>query len=488
MKKKRKTKSIYESAITFENLYSMWKIIKKTCKNKKAVFYFSLNLNTNLNSLYYRLKNKLYNPSKYHTFIIFEPKARLVMSQTISDKIINHFVANFYLLPYLESKLIDANVATRKEKGSKYAHNLIKKYLRKIIVNEQPSKIYCLKLDISKYFYSIDHELLLKAVEKYIYDQDVLNLIKIIISETNKDYINKAISYYNSTFEIDIPYYLNNKGLSIGAMSSQFLAIFYLNDLDHYIKEKLKCKYYIRYMDDFIIFDTDKNKLNKIWKVITKQLQKLKLVENKKSNIYSVNQGFNFLGYNYKVINNKLFVTCSKKTLIKIKKKLKKLSKNNQIKFTKTFASYYGYLKDIYKIGDVSFKMKLIEKYAALKKQYPHFLIILKEGIFYKTFYDDAKILWFLFDYKYQKDSVSFGNNPYDKVIMKLNKLDINYMIINKGQEILKCQKDDETYLSYLTLATKSLHEEKLIEKLKKILNNNPNLYQKINSIFDEFL
>ena len=190
--------------------------------------------------------------------MIFEPKPRLVMSQSITDKIVNHFVANYYLIPYMESSLIDANVATRIEKGSGYAMKLIKKYYNKMLINEKGKEIYCLKIDISKYFYTIDHNILLNQVEKKIIDKDVLNLIKVIISETNKDYINKSIDYYNEKFNTNIPQYKNNKGLSIGAMTSQFLAIFYLNDLDHYIKEELKCKYYVRYMDDFLILDTNK--------------------------------------------------------------------------------------------------------------------------------------------------------------------------------------------------------------------------------------
>ena len=118
MKKIKKTKSIYDEAITFDNIYAMWKIIKRTCKNRREVYTFSLNVNTNIMNIYNVLKSKTYPPGKYRTFMIFEPKARLVMSQSIFDKIINHFVANYYLIPCLESSLIDANVATRKENGS----------------------------------------------------------------------------------------------------------------------------------------------------------------------------------------------------------------------------------------------------------------------------------------------------------------------------------------------------------------------------------
>lgn len=128
MKKKRKSKNIYDKYIALENLYNMWSIIRRICKNKMEVYYFSLNLNTNIMNIYNMLKNKTYKPSRYKTFMIFEPKPRLVMSQTVTDKLVNHFVANYYLIPFLDHSLIDANVATRKYKGSSYAMNLLIKY------------------------------------------------------------------------------------------------------------------------------------------------------------------------------------------------------------------------------------------------------------------------------------------------------------------------------------------------------------------------
>ena len=422
MKNLRKNNIKYDDPITHENILYMWKIIKKTCKNKKAIFHFSLNLNTNINYIYYVLKNKCYQPSQYRAFMIFEPKARLVMSQTIIDKIINHFVANFYLIPILENSLIDTNVATRKGKGSSYAMNKLKIYFNKLLIHSPEKEIYCLKLDISKYFYTIDHEILINNLKKRIIDEDIIHLIHIIISETNKEYINETINQYKDKYQISIPYYKKNKGLSIGAMSSQFLAIFYLNELDHYIKEKLKCKYYIRYMDDFLILDNDKEKLKVVWKEIENELKKLKLELNNKTNIYKASQGFSFLGYTYRVVNDKLRISCYKKTYLRIQKKLLFLKDKYPMQYRKSLASYYGYFQNNLLKERESFKMKLIEKSQLFKKQYPNHIIIMQEGIFYKTFYEDALIIWYLFDYKCVKDTVSFGATPYDKVLAKLNR------------------------------------------------------------------
>ncbi len=491
MKNRRKSKNIYYDVITYDRLYEMWLIVQKTCKDKKALFLFSLNLNTNLLNLFSSLKDKTYCPSYYKTFMIFEPKPRLVMSQAIRDKIVNHFVTNYYLIPYLESKLIDTNVATRRGKGSGYANLLLKRYFHTLLTKYPDREIYCLKIDISKYFYSIDHDILIEKVKRYISDLEVIELLKLLIGQTNQEYINQNIEYYNQKYHTDIPYYKNKKGLSIGAMASQFFAIFYLNDLDHFIKETLKCKYYIRYMDDFLILDVDKEKLKYCFKAIRYELEKLKLHDNKKSNLYRASCGFVFLGYRYKVENNKLKISLYKKTLKKIRRRLTYLYETDRILYMRSSASYYGYFKVLGKKEKREFIMKLVEKYHVLKEKYPSEIILLKEGIFYKTFYDDAKILWYLFDYKYVGDCVSFGITPYDKVILKLQKLGIGFVVIDKDNEVFRIKKEKEDYSAYLSLALRSFKKDaikqEILEKVKRVLDSTDQ-YEKLNKVLDEWV
>ena len=386
---KKRVNNIYDNYLTIENLYKMWDIVKVTCKNKKEIFYFSLNLNTNIMEIYNELKNRSYKPDMFKCFMIFEPKARLVMSQTIRDKIVNHFITNYYLIPFLESKLIDSNVATRINKGSKYANILLRQYFNKILVNNKDKEIYCLKIDVSKYFYSINHEVLINMLEKYVADSDVINLIYMIIKETNKQYVNDNILLFNRLYKTEIPLYINDKGLSIGAMSSQFLAIFFLNDIDHFIKENLRCKYYVRYMDDLIILDTDKNKLKKILKILCNELNNIDLNINKKSNIYRCSVGFNFIGFKYKVEKNKLVVSYNNKTYYRIRRRLKKLKKKDCIKYKKSLASYNGYFKQLkIDVREVEYKLNTIDVYNGFKNKYKNCLVIVKSGIFCKCQYE----------------------------------------------------------------------------------------------------
>ena len=428
---------MYFKEVTYDNVRSMWNIVRRTCKNKRAILRYTINQNTMNYILYQKLLNCDYKPLPFRLFLIFEPKERLVMSQAISDKIINHFVDNYYLIPYLDKKLIDSNVATRKGKGSKYADKLMNDYINKIRQKEPNKEIFVLKVDVSKYFYTISHDILMKKLESEISDDNVLKIIKTIIDETDKPYINDTINRLNKKHNTSIPLYKKGVGLSIGAMTSQFLAIFYLNDLDHYIKEKLHCKYYIRYMDDFIIIDTNRKKLQEIWKLIEIELKKLELSMNPKSSIISLNTGITFLGYKYKIINNRYKVTYRKKTIKKIRKKLDLLKKYDLVKYYKSYSSYYGYLIKI-KYYRRKFTMNTIEKYKYFKVKYPKSIVFIGEKSYYKLYDNDAKIISNLFDYKINNSMVTIriidSSNIYDKLV----DLQLKFLIIENDLSIIK--------------------------------------------------
>ncbi len=248
-------------------------------------------------------------------------------------------------------------------------------------------------------------------------------------------------------------------------MTSQFLAIFFLNDLDHYIKEELRCKYYIRYMDDFIIIDIDKNRLKEVWKLIEKELNNLKLNINPKSTITSLNTGITFLGYKYKLENNKFKFSYRKKTIRKIKKKLRILEKYDLMKYYKSYGSYYGYLKKV-KTWERNFTMKTIEKYDYFKDKHKRELVLVKVGGFYKKYRDDAKILWSLFDYKWNNSSIGFGINNSSKIFDKIKKQGLGYIVIESDSDTVMVKGNDIIYDSYLNI---SLIKYDIFEKKNKI-------------------
>ena len=205
---------------------------------------------------------------------------------------------------------------------------------------------------------------MISKVKKYIKDKNALRIIEEIINSTNMEYVNERINYlkdnkieYINSLNISkkekeikintirsIPLYDYNKGLPIGNMTSQILGIFYLNDVDHYIKEKLKFKYYIRYMDDILIIDTDRDKLLKSFNLIEKEINKLNLEINSKSNLYMLSNGISFLGYVFKLNkNNKLIIRYNNNTIRRINKRLNDLYRYDNEKYVRSLGSYKGY-------------------------------------------------------------------------------------------------------------------------------------------------
>lgn len=237
-------------------------------KNKREVENALKNKISIIIEIYEELNNRTYFPSKPNKFIIYEPKKREIVNLKLKDKIVNYILSKYILVPVLDSCLIDTNVASRKDYGMRVALEKIYKYRRKCDIKYD--KYYILKIDISKYFKSINHAILKNKLNRRIKDKDVLSLISFFIEM--------------------------QEGLAIGMMTSQILAVFYLNDVDHYIKEELKCKYYIRYQDDLIIFHKSKKYLKYCFKKIEQKLKEEDLKINPKSRIHKNTDNIIYLG------------------------------------------------------------------------------------------------------------------------------------------------------------------------------------------------
>lgn len=341
------------------NIDSLSKIydeeISKTTKNKRKIVRFEKNRMQNLNYLIKKLRNEEYWISHYNIFMIREPKFRIIMSLPIKDKVVNHFVTRTILEPQLTKYLDPRNIATRKNMGTDYGVRKIKQYLE---LNKKYKNFYILKMDISKYFYSIDHEVLKNMLKDKLSPFD-FNLISHIIDSTNLSIINETIQKQKEIFTFkypsraqeiaDIPFYMKGKGLPIGNMTSQFLSIFYLYKLDHHIVHDLKIPHYIRYMDDFILVHPDREYLKKVRdEVITILNKDYKLqVNKKKTKIVSAKEGFAFLGYTFKVINKKTILHVNARTTTKVIKSIKKKKYEYQkgmINYEQAFCSISTFL------------------------------------------------------------------------------------------------------------------------------------------------
>lgn len=252
-------------------------------------------------------------------------------------------------MPKLEKYLDMRNVATRKNMGSDYGIKLIKKYMNQL----KNKNFYILKLDISKYFYSIDHDVLKSLIIKDLNEEEC-RLICHIIDSSNEDYVYESIQKIQQK-GIDVPNYERKKGLPIGNMTSQFLSVFFLHKLDHYIVHDLTISRYVKYMDDMILMHEDKEYLKFCLEKIEyklKQEYQLKL-NSKKTKIISCKEGFVFLGYHFKLRNKRLIVRIRKETKKKIRKNINKMNyefQNQSITFEQYFSSMNNYY-DTFKYG-----------------------------------------------------------------------------------------------------------------------------------------
>ena len=350
----KRVNNLYYKICDLDNITNMYNKIKPNVKNKKKIENFNNFYSLNLINIKDILCSKNYIPGKYNIFLIKEPKYRIIMSQSIKDKVVNHLISKYFLVDIFDKTLINQNCATRIGKGTHYALRLFKKYYNECTLKYK--NFYILKFDISKYFYNIDHEIVMNLIKNKIKDKDVLNIIRKILDSTDEEYVNNVISRLKEKekrrinnlniigkesilSEIDsLPLYAKGKGCPIGNMSSQIIATFYLNELDHYIKEVLGIKYYVRYMDDGIIMHNDSNYLKKCMKDIEIILNKYKLVMNKKSKIYRGSEEIEFLGFRFSY-KNRIIMKLSNKTKIEFKKKMKKIDIDKSV-----IVSYKGHL------------------------------------------------------------------------------------------------------------------------------------------------
>lgn len=291
---------LFEELVSGKNINLAY---KKAIKNKRFrpdVLKFYHNHEMRLVDMMYKLSTKTYIHSGYFSFIVNDSKKRIIWAAQFPDRIIHHALCNI-IEPIFEKSFIFDSYACRKEKGAQKAILRCQKFIRTSGGggNLKEKRIYCFKGDIQKYFDSIDRKILKQIIQKKIKSPGLLWLINLIIDS-----------------------HLGERGMPIGNLTSQLFANIYLNELDHFVKDYLGVKCYVRYMDDFVILDTDKNKLFELRDLIKNFLnEKLNLkLHPKKSEYFPIEKGIDFLGYT--VFWN--YITLRKSTVKRFKKRLKK--------------------------------------------------------------------------------------------------------------------------------------------------------------------
>jgi hypothetical protein len=297
------------------------------------------------------LKDHTYKPGRSICFVVSKPKLREVFAADFRDRIVHHILVH-YLETIWEPKFIYQSYACRCEKGTHKAIEDLKKYVRKVN-NDKDNPAYYLQLDIQSFFVSLKKDILFELIKKKVKNPEVLWLAETIIFHNPIDnYYKKsqkslfdAIPPHKSLFKVT-----PRQGLPIGNLTSQFFANIYLNELDQFIKHKLKIKYYMRYVDDFVILSKDKEQL-KIWRDEISEFlwEKLRLeLHPKKQILQKVGNGINFVGF----IVKPDYTLARRRVVRNMKEKLKIANENignikeKEIgKMLAVINSYYGQFK-----------------------------------------------------------------------------------------------------------------------------------------------
>ena len=222
----KRINNLFEKVVTKDNLFLAYQKARKGKSGQYGVRIFEKNVERNIDQIYDKLISGTYRTSEYSIFRIYEPKEREIFRLPFKDRIIHHAIMNI-LEPIWVSVFISHSYSCIKGKG---IHSVLKAI--KHDLNDVENSQYCLKLDIKKFYPSIDHDILKSIIRKKIKDTRLLKLLDEIIDSV--------------------------EGVPIGNYLSQFFANLYLSYFDHYLKEEKKVKYYYRYADDMVILAPNK--------------------------------------------------------------------------------------------------------------------------------------------------------------------------------------------------------------------------------------
>ncbi len=263
----RRVGNLFEAIFSHENLYQAYLDARRGKRKKAACFEFDRHLGENLRALHDEINGGSYRPQPYFKFVIYEPKERVIYGPAFRDIVVQHAIYRV-IYPIFNRTFIATSFACRVGYGTHRASDYLQKALR-----DSPSGSYTLKLDVRKFFYSIDRAVLRRLIERKIKDVRLVDLMMLYA-------------------EMDAPV-----GIPIGNLLSQTYALIYLNPLDHFVKRELKAKRYVRYVDDFVLIGLTRTQCVEFRAAIIRFLRDELHLQLSKSTIASVGRGVNFVGY-----------------------------------------------------------------------------------------------------------------------------------------------------------------------------------------------
>lgn len=327
--------NLWQEIITFENILLAARKAQRNKRFRPNILEFNYNLEIEIINLQKELETKNYQTGDYKVFQLVEPKNRQISAAPYRDRVVHHALCNV-ISPIFEKAFIPDCYANRLGLGTHKALKRFTQFAR--------SSRYILQCDIKKYFASIDHEILKRKIRQKIKCPDTLWLIDLIIDRSNPQ--ETVLNYFTGDDLLAPLTY--RKGLPLGNLTSQFFANIYLSQFDHFIKEHLRAKQYLRYVDDFALFSDDRDFLKSANLEIESYLSKIRLLLHpNKTHLFETLYGANFVGF--RVLQDRISVIS--KNVSRGRKRIKyllkkiKLQKCSIIKLYCSIQSWKGHLQ-----------------------------------------------------------------------------------------------------------------------------------------------
>lgn len=285
----------FEKLWDFQNLYRAHRVARLGKRDTKECIEFELDLGKNLTELSETLRDGTYRIGGYYSFPVHDPKERMIHALHYRDRVVQHCLCDEVLAPLLDRRLVYDNSACRLGKGTHFSLDRLAGFMR-AHYRRHGTRGYVLRCDIRKFFDSIDHGVLKEKLSGVVGDPDVLRLLFHVID----------------SYEVT-----PGKGLPLGNQTSQWFALYYLDGFDRLIKEKLRIRYYTRYMDDCVLLHEDRDYLKRCRTELETYLGTQGLRFNDKTGIFPLRNGVEYLGWH-------LYLTETGKVVRKVKQSAKR--------------------------------------------------------------------------------------------------------------------------------------------------------------------
>ncbi|MBN2090837.1 hypothetical protein JW964_14585 [candidate division KSB1 bacterium] len=471
---------------TYQQIYRAYLKCRENKRNKPAALNFELNQEELIFNLVDSLNARSYRPTTSTCFYVNQPKPREIFAADFRDRIVHHLVYS-RLVDSWEKRFIAQSFACRPEKGTHHAAQQLQTYLRKITRNGKV-KAWYLKLDLHNFFMSINKKILFDILIRHCPDAEIRWLLEVIIfhnpttdyEKRGPQYLQQQVPPHKSLFNV-----AENYGLPIGNLTSQFFANVYLNELDYFVKHVLKCLYYLRYVDDFILLAESLGEL-KIWyqEIIHFLDTRLELkLNHHATRLDSIFNGVDFVGY----IVRPHYILCRRRVIHNLKQRLIQFQQKHVTflltkiiwnyefdpleKLLAQFNSYLGHFrhartrKVILKIYELFPFIKhyfypgfrrLVRKYRpkkhiqTLKAQvvfftrlFPNALRLYQIGCYYETFGHQAQKLHELLGYQLKTNwrnfscASGFHQRHLERVCELLEEKQVEYLVIRQTGKYL---------------------------------------------------